>query len=295
MLRRKTVAWLTGAATVLVSAAAWGQGQAAVVDPSRHIVELGIFGGAMFPSPDHAIFSRPPREEYDSPAADIGLRASVLPFSYVGLEVEGAAMPTKTASGAGAGLWAGRAHVIAGYPMGGFTPFVLVGGGALGGGANTHGSDTDPAFHFGIGAKVDLDDFLGLRLDLRDTLTQKAGDSQGTQTHSPEVLLGLVFGLGPAKPPPPPPPPLDTDNDGIPDSDDKCPKEPAKTPDGCPIVDTDKDGVPDAKDACPTEPGSAPCGCPIRDADGDKVIDELDKCPNVPGPIEGCPDPDPDR
>jgi len=88
---------------------------------------------------------------------------------------------------------------------------------------------------------------------------------------------------------------VDTDQDGVPDSADKCPKEPAATSDGCPIVDTDADGVPDAKDACPTEAGKAPCGCPIRDADGDKVIDELDKCPNVAGPIEGCPDPDPDR
>jgi hypothetical protein len=106
--------------------------------------------------------------------------------------------------------------------------------------------------------------------------------------------LGLVFGIGPGRAAPPAPP-ADADGDGVADADDKCPKEPARTPDGCPVIDTDGDGVPDAKDACPTEAGSAPCRCPIRDADGDKVIDELDKCPNVAGPIEGCPDPDPDR
>jgi OOP family OmpA-OmpF porin len=296
---------------VLAAAASFGQAQSSAtvkVDaptapsaaataestPVRHIVEFGMFGGMMFPSPDHALFNRPPREEFDSPAPEIGFRASVLPWNYVALEVEGAAMPTKTASGQGAGLWAGRGHLVAGYPMSRFTPFVLVGAGALGGGANTHGTDTDPAIHFGIGGKLDLDDFVGLRLDLRDTLSQKAGASQGTQTHSPEVLVGLVFGISPAKAAPPAAP-VDTDGDGVADADDKCPKEPAKTPDGCPVIDTDGDGVPDAKDACPTEAGSAPCGCPIRDADGDKVIDELDKCPNVAGPIEGCPDPDPDH
>jgi OOP family OmpA-OmpF porin len=108
------------------------------------------------------------------------------------------------------------------------------------------------------------------------------------------VLLGLSFGIRPSRSVPEPPP-ADSDNDGVPDSADKCPNEPAATPDGCPTADTDGDGIPDMKDACPTEVGKAPCGCPIRDADGDKVIDELDKCPNVAGPIEGCPDPDPDR
>jgi OOP family OmpA-OmpF porin len=293
MLRREIVAWRLGAAMLLASAASFGQARAD--SPSaRHVVELGIFGGAMFPSPDHALYLRAPREEFDSPAPEIGFRASALPFDYLGVEVEGAAMPTKTASGQGAGLWAARGHVIAGYPLATFTPFVLFGGGALGGGANSHGTDTDPAIHFGVGGKIDIDDFLGLRLDLRDTLHQKANASQGAQTHSPEILLGLVFGVGPGKEAPPAPP-ADADNDGVPDAADKCPKEPAKTADGCPIVDTDGDGVVDAKDACPSEPGAAPCGCPIRDADGDKVIDELDKCPNVPGPIEGCPDPDPDH
>jgi outer membrane protein OmpA-like peptidoglycan-associated protein len=310
MRRRGIVAWRASAATLLVAAASFGQGNAATVqvdartpavasadaEAARHIVELGIFGGAMFPSPDHALYYRLPREEFDSPAPDIGFRAAVLPFGHVGVEVEGAAMPTKTESGQGAGLWAARAHLIAGYPLAGFTPFVLVGAGALGGGANSHGTDTDPAIHFGAGAQVAIDDFLGLRLDLRDTMSQKANASQGTQTHSPEILLGLVFGIGPGKSAPPAPAAeADADGDGVPDSADKCPKEPAKTADGCPVVDTDGDGVVDAKDACPTEAGPSPCGCPWHDADGDKVIDELDKCPNVAGPIEGCPDPDPDH
>lgn len=299
MPSRQILAWCVGIATCLSTSTSVAEPKESVATTNaaasgRALVELGLYGGAIFPSQDHALFSKLPRERYESVAPEIGVRASFLPLSYVGIEVEGAAMPTKTESGEGAGLWAGRAHVIGGAPLGSVTPFALVGAGVLGGGSNGNGSDSDPAFHLGIGAKVELDDFVGLRLDLRDTLSQKFGESQGTQTHHPEVLLGFSFAIRPSQPVPEPPP-VDSDHDGVPDAADKCPKEPAATPDGCPIVDTDGDGVPDAKDACPTEAGKAPCGCPIRDADGDKVIDELDKCPNVAGPIEGCPDPDPDH
>src|SRR5262249_29581247 len=155
--------------------------------------------------------------EFDSPAPEIGFRAAVLPIGHVGIEVEGAAMPTKTASGQGAGLWAARAHFIAGYPLPGCVPFVLVGGGALGAGANSQVHETDPPLHFGIGGKAQLDDFFVLRFELRDTLSQKANADQGTQRHSPELLLGLVFGIGPGKPAPPAPP-ADADGDGVPDS-----------------------------------------------------------------------------
>jgi outer membrane protein OmpA-like peptidoglycan-associated protein len=55
-------------------------------------------------------------------------------------------------------------------------------------------------------------------------------------------------------------------------------------------VDSDNDGIPDSEDACPHQPGPAEYdGCP--DTDGDQVPDNLDKCPTVPGPAEnsGCP------
>ena len=56
--------------------------------------------------------------------------------------------------------------------------------------------------------------------------------------------------------------------------------------------DTDGDGVPDYEDKCPTVPGPKENnGCPYPDTDNDGVPDNIDKCPNVPGPIEnnGCP------
>ena len=99
-------------------------------------------------------------------------------------------------------------------------------------------------------------------------------------------------------PPPPPPPPADTDGDGIPDNEDKCPtvKGIAKYQ-GCPIPDTDKDGINDEEDKCPTVPGIARYqGCPIPDTDKDGINDEEDKCPTVPGiaRYQGCPIPDTD-
>lgn len=119
--------------------------------------------------------------------------------------------------------------------------------------------------------------------------------------------------------------PADTDEDGIPDVDDKCPLEyglalyegcPDRDGDGiidsndacpdtagiekymgCPIPDTDKDGVNDEMDKCKDVPGVARYdGCPIPDLDRDGVNDEMDKCPNQPGVerYNGCPVPDTD-
>ena len=102
--------------------------------------------------------------------------------------------------------------------------------------------------------------------------------------------------------PPPPPPvvvkPKDTDGDGIPDDQDKCPTVPGIAKyQGCPIPDTDGDGINDENDKCPTVKGVARYqGCPIPDTDKDGINDEEDKCPTVPGVAryQGCPIPDTD-
>ena len=61
-----------------------------------------------------------------------------------------------------------------------------------------------------------------------------------------------------------------------------------------PIIDQDEDGVPDSKDKCPDTPVEAKVdstGCPL-DTDGDGIADYLDKCPTVPGvkSNNGCPE-----
>lgn len=83
---------------------------------------------------------------------------------------------------------------------------------------------------------------------------------------------------------------LDSDGDGVPDIDDKCPGTPAGVqvgPDGCPL-DSDGDGVPDYLDQCPNTPAGTQVdakGCPLQmmgDEDGDGVPDALDECPGTP-------------
>jgi OOP family OmpA-OmpF porin len=258
-------------------------------DPA--LLQLGIFVGALFPSEDHRLVSRV-HESFGTIAPEVGVRLAVVPFRYLGIEAEAMVAASETDSGAGAGLYAARAHLRPQVPIGSFTPFLVLGAGGLGAGSNATGSDFDPAVHFGTGAEFALDEFIGLRLDVRDTLSQKNAAAQGDQTHHPEVLLALALSLRGEEEIPPPP---DTDGDGFTDDKDKCPNEAGVEPEGCPIGDSDGDSYKDDTDACPDEAGGAPCGCPVRDADGDRVIDELDKCPNQAGPLEGCPDPDSDR
>ena len=89
---------------------------------------------------------------------------------------------------------------------------------------------------------------------------------------------------------------MDTDGDGIPDCEDKCPNDPGPPEfNGCPPPDRDHDGIPDHLDKCPDAPGLPQYdGCP--DTDGDGIPDNLDRCPNIPGPpqFQGCPDTDGD-
>lgn len=57
-------------------------------------------------------------------------------------------------------------------------------------------------------------------------------------------------------------------------------------------LDSDGDGIPDKDDKCPSVPGTARYqGCPVPDRDGDGVDDEQDKCPDLPGrkDNQGCP------
>jgi OOP family OmpA-OmpF porin len=120
----------------------------------------------------------------------------------------------------------------------------------------------------------------------------------GTGTDFFQHSLGITCRLGGAKP-------KDSDQDGIPDATDKCPKEKGVVSlQGCPETpktdlpnpaetDTDGDGVPDVTDKCPTVAGMATnLGCPIKDMDEDGVADADDFCPEVKGiaALYGCPE-----
>lgn len=108
-------------------------------------------------------------------------------------------------------------------------------------------------------------------------------------------------------------PNLDTDSDGIIDSNDSCPLLPEtinqyNDSDGCPDTppDTDGDGIIDANDSCPIQPEnfngiSDSDGCPDSsptplDTDGDGIEDLFDSCVSEPENFngfqdgDGCPD-----
>ena len=192
--------------------------------------------------------------------------------------------------------------------------------------------------HGGLGVQYNINSMFGLRLqstanymfnDIMDGFPFTNGIHKDndindmTMTHTIGVVVNLPYDLfgresaGPKKM-------KDSDNDGVPNKFDQCPKTPEGwvvdsvgcpkdsdgdgifdhadscryTPgklefNGCP--DTDGDGIQDSKDRCPTEAGTAELkGCPDRDGDGVPDID--DRCPDAAGSAElkGCPDRDGD-
>ncbi|MCP5178557.1 MAG: OmpA family protein [Pseudomonadales bacterium] len=149
------------------------------------------------------------------------------------------------------------------------------------------GDEKDFNINAGFGAFRNLTERLALRGDVRLLYSP---DLHSTQ---PFAFLGLTAYLGNIAPPAP----KDTDGDGVPDAQDKCPNTPPGTavgPDGC-ERDSDGDGVVDSADECPGTPAGVAVdsrGCP-PDSDGDGVPDYRDACPDTPPNTQvderGCP------
>jgi OOP family OmpA-OmpF porin len=153
------------------------------------------------------------------------------------------------------------------------------------------GSENELLLDYGAGVRYFFTDNLAARLDLRHPIVIDEAESNFMAT------LGISYFFGVAKPPAMvAAPPVDSDGDGVVDSDDRCPDTPAgiQVDDrGCP-PDADGDGVADYLDQCADTPGKAKVdsrGCPV-DTDGDGVFDYLDKCPDttVGAPVDqyGC-------
>jgi outer membrane protein OmpA-like peptidoglycan-associated protein len=227
--------------------------------PDPMMVELGVWGGVLFPSPTLELFEADlglpdqGRKQYGIVAPDVGLRVGFYPLRHFGIEAEGGVMPASLRDGSGNPIiWAGRGHLVGQIGLWRLTPFIVAGAGAMGVASprSAVGSETDIAVHFGGGLKFFINYWLMLRLDIRDNLTNRAGVGEGV-THSPEILLGLSVTLNRTKEKPL----RDRDGDGIPDRDDQCPREPGPAPTGCP-PDVDDDTTPDDVDKCPAEPES---------------------------------------
>ena len=303
------LAVLVGASLVL------GTGNAEAQNKKEGIqYEVGVSGGAhLFANnvelgvADDPGFVTTPKN-----APLFGLRLGLLLNPMFAIEAEGVGIPSKARSNdASTFIIGARGSVVYNIlPGEKFVPFVLAGAGMLnvasasGSGYSDIKKDTDFEFHGGAGAKYYLTDVVHLRLDARAL----GVPNQKSKSYSVdwEFMLGLGFTFGgTVSTPPPPPPPIvkDTDNDGIPDDQDKCPKEAGpKENGGCPDKDSDGDGVVDRKDKCPDKAGPPERdGCPVEDTDNDGIPDDKDKCPDQAEDKDqfededGCPDPDNDK
>jgi outer membrane protein OmpA-like peptidoglycan-associated protein len=240
--------------------------------PDPMMVEIGIWGGVLFPSPTLELFEAElglpgqGRKQYGILAPDVGVRAGFYPLRHFGIELEGGVMPASLRDGSGNPIiWAGRGHLVGQIGLWRLTPFIVAGAGAMGVASprSAVGSEVDIGVHFGGGLKFFINYWLMMRLDVRDNLTNRAGVGEGV-THSPEILLGLSVTLNRSKEKPL----RDRDGDGIPDRDDQCPTVPGPAPTGCP-PDVDEDESPDDEDKCPTEPETK------------NGFDDDDGCPDI--------------
>jgi OOP family OmpA-OmpF porin len=137
----------------------------------------------------------------------------------------------------------------------------------------------------GLGAKYPLTEKFNAFLEARALRSFNINDNHYG------AIAGINYEFGESKPKV-----IDSDNDGINDSMDKCPNTPAGVAvdtNGC-AVDSDNDGVADYLDKCPNTPKNVKVdsnGCPI-DSDHDGVADYLDKCANTPKDVKvdsnGC-------
>ncbi|MGB1012565.1 MAG: OmpA family protein [Nannocystaceae bacterium] len=290
--------------------------------PQRNQIELGIYGGLFFPSAEHELYDPMlMHQPYGSLAPDFGVRAGYYPLRFLGIELEGGVMPTRSEDGESAFIYKFSPVLLAQLPYR-IAPFVRAGFGLLGASTTSLGGDIDPSLNIGGGVKFYVNRWLALRLDVVDNVATRLGVGN-RRSNNLEVLLGLSFVLNRKKDKRPAL--IDTDGDtlydpgqpGVLDSEaDQCPLDPGPVENrGCPWIDSDGDGMYDPGqtgvpenlvDSCPNEPGPVEnIGCPLRDTDGDGLYDpgqpavsdaDTDMCPDQPGPREnrGCPWPDSD-
>jgi outer membrane protein OmpA-like peptidoglycan-associated protein len=262
--------------------------------PTRNMWELGVFGGVWFPNKNIELYEPMPgapndgRQRLKVVAPEIGLRAGYYPLRFLGVEIEGAAMPTRTRDTEGrATAWGLRGHVVGQLGLWSVTPFILAGTGVLGVASDAApggiGSEQDVEIHFGGGVKVFVNRWIQLRLDVRNVVSNRLGVAEGLAS-SPEVLLGLSVTLGRKKKGKAKRVgPQDRDGDRVLDRDDFCPDVFGVEPRGCPTVcldDNDADGISNPEDSCPEVPETRN-GFEDKDGCPDEVPPELDKLAGI--------------
>ena len=134
--------------------------------PEGNVLELGVFGGAIFPSSDHNLrYEALPQRHY-AVGPEFGARLGYYPLSFLGIEGEvmGAGSKIKNTE-TSAMLYAARGQLVVQAPTPYVAPFLVVGVGRLGAISRGEGNDSDPAWHFGLGAKIPVTHALSVRRD----------------------------------------------------------------------------------------------------------------------------------
>ncbi len=169
---------------------------------------------------------------------------------------------------------------------GGLDPYLLIGAGALNTDSNFSINRNTPYANAGLGLFINS----MLRFDIRGRVDIGSTDFNSNSTFIDfSANLGLFIPLGKKVLP-------DTDMDGIPDAEDRCPNTVAGADvdlKGCEL-DDDNDGVANGQDRCPSTPAGVKVtseGCE-SDGDSDGVVDSQDRCPNTSAGTEvnseGC-------
>lgn len=272
-------------------------------EPTRHMVEIGGYGGIFMPSTEHDLYEArtAPPDPFWQVGGELGARAAYFPLRPLGVEAEFGAnlLRMRNLTNDPVFVFGFRGHVIVQMPVYRIVPFLLGGYGLLGVRSNViiQGDDTDPAFHYGGGIKINILRRLSGRVEARQIVSAtEAKQDSGTFHFQALAGLSLVLNRKLPEPAPIPPPPddPDRDSDGFLNEVDECPDDAGVAPSGCP--DSDGDSFVDNVDACPEVPGVDPDGCPMKDTDRDKIADLNDECVFQPetynnrDDADGCPD-----
>jgi outer membrane protein OmpA-like peptidoglycan-associated protein len=212
----------------------------------------------------------------DAPA--FGLRAAGFLNQWVGVEgLYHRASPGQEPTSLGDATFThyGGGLILTPQRSGWTLPYLYGGVGSVKVERDLYGSESNGAFHGGLGAVFRAGERIGIRLDARDvSYKQTNGPGRRTRVNDFQISGGVTaFWLGR---------PRDTDTDGVPNKNDRCPETPKGAivdAGGCPL-DQDADKVFDGLDKCAGTPAGAVVdagGCPI-DTDGDGVFDGIDKC-----------------
>jgi hypothetical protein len=171
--------------------------------PEDRMSEIGVFGGVFLPSSKHEFYQFDDTLEEDGwkelagAQPDIGARLGFYPIRHFGVEAEFAGLPLAV-EGVDGRVFAFdvRAQLVGQVGLWSVTPFFTLGAGTISVSSPRAelGADQDEVFHVGLGAKMFVNRYIGLRLDFRNNFTSARGEDPALGTSHQELLWGWRAG-----------------------------------------------------------------------------------------------------